>query len=411
MASEEVKAGSGYRRYLPEPDSYPLSGIETKDIYSFSKQALVDPRVSELFHNWAKSLDTPFFGLTTDGTKRNDLYKLEDEGAPTLAAVIAANQLIEQLTVDEKLRALHPLEGEDWRKWSNTEIIAFDIGLRLEAIDQPKIDLVWELVRASLSEIGYTKIKNAVKMNHFLGDLASNHVILNENSYFFMMFGRPSQQEPWGFSLSGHHLCLHVFFIGNQIVIGPAFIGCEPNVIDEGPNKGIELFQRESTLALKLMQSLTPMQQSQAQKTPLIHEPEKPGWNIVDQRHYGGTGKDNAIVPYEGVIASTLSSENIDLLVSVVAAFHELLPSEPLSHLLGRVRQHLAETYFTWTGGFGDGDAFYFRIQSPVIFVELDHHTGIYLTNKVPEKYHIHTIQRFPNGNDYGRELILQWKE
>jgi hypothetical protein len=69
------------------------------------------------------------------------------------------------------------------RKWSNTEIIAYDIGLRLESLEQDKIDHIWALVKASLSEKGYAKVKGAVKMNHFLGLLADNHTILNENSY------------------------------------------------------------------------------------------------------------------------------------------------------------------------------------------------------------------------------------
>lgn len=182
-------------------------------------------------------------------------------------------------------------------------------------------------------------------------------------------------------------------------------------VIDEGPDKGVELFRAEASLALKLMQSLAPEQQQKAQKTAQIHEPGSPGWNIVDQRHLGGTGKDNRIIPYEGLVANELTPEHQDLLVSIVAAFQELLPPGPLDHYLGLVRQHLSETYFTWTGAFGDQDPFYFRIQSPVVLVELDHHSGIYLTNQTPAKHHIHTILRLPNGGDYGRALIGSWKQ
>lgn len=159
------------------------------------------------------------------------------------------------------------------------------------------------------------------------------------------------------------------------------------------------------------MESLTVDQQQKAQKTALIHEPEKAGWNIVDQRHVGGTGKDNAIIPYEGIVATELTPEQQDLLVSIVAVFYDLLPTRPLDHYIRLVREHLSETFFTWAGGFGNNDPFYFRLQSPVLFIELDHHTGIYLTNDTPQRYHVHTIQRLPNGGDYGRELIRQWKQ
>ena len=49
---------------------------------------------------------------------------------------------------------------------------------------------------------------------------------------------------------------------------------------------------------------------------------------------------------------------------------------------------------------------FYYRIQSPVIFIEFDHHSGVFLTNKEPAKFHVHTLVRTPNGNDYGVDLL-----
>ena len=64
------------------------------------------------------------------------------------------------------------------------------------------------------------------------------------------------------------------------------------------------------------------------------------------------------------------------------------------------------ETHFCWIGGFEEQSPFYYRIQSPVIFIEFDHHTGVFLTNAEPAKFHVHTIVRTPNGNDYGIDLL-----
>lgn len=41
--------------------------------------------------------------------------------------------------------------------------------------------------------------------------------------------------------------------------------------------------------------------------------------------------------------------------------------------------------------------------------VEFDHHSGVFLTNKDPLPFHIHTLVRTPNGNDYGKELLNQY--
>ncbi|KAM0559896.1 hypothetical protein ACHAPJ_003846 [Fusarium lateritium] len=63
------------------------------------------------------------------------------------------------------------------------------------------------------------------------------------------------------------------------------------------------------------------------------------------------------------------------------------------------------ETYFCWIGGFEDTDPFYYRIQSPVIMVEFDHHSGVFLNNQEPAKFHIHTLLRTPNAGDYRMAL------
>jgi hypothetical protein len=43
-----------------------------------------------------------------------------------------------------------------------------------------------------------------------------------------------------------------------------------------------------------------------------------------------------------------------------------------------------------------------------VILIELDHHRGVFLANEEPTPFHVHTVVRTPNGNDYGRDLPRQ---
>lgn len=45
-----------------------------------------------------------------------------------------------------------------------------------------------------------------------------------------MIFGTPSRSQPWGYTFFGHHTCLNFFFLGQQMVLSPFFIGAEPNV-------------------------------------------------------------------------------------------------------------------------------------------------------------------------------------
>ena len=74
---------------------------------------------------------------------------------------------------------------------------------------------------------------------------------------------------------------------------------------------------------------------------------------------------------------------------------------------------HLKETNFTWVQGENIESPFYYRIHSPVILIEFDHQSPVFLYDKTkpypgPVKTHIHTVVRTPNGNDYGKDLLKE---
>jgi hypothetical protein len=281
-------------------------------------------------------------------------------------------------------------------------------------------------VEASLSPEGYKKALSAMRVNHFLGEVVKLPNILNKYSYNFLIFGTPStsSSSPWGWLLYGHHLDIACFFKGSQVTMSPSFTGAEPNIIDEGEWQGTEILHKEGNLGSQLMQSLSTEEQKKAQifknmrdegmkqvyddsnndeskRDELITDT----WGPDDQRHRCGAFRDNRIVPYEGVLVSSLPSSQQDLLLSICHEFLLYHPTKSRQLKLEQIKKHFGETYFCWIGGFGNDDAFYFRIQSPVILVEFDHHSGVFLTNKEPAKYHTHTIVRTPNAGDYGQAI------
>jgi hypothetical protein len=265
-----------------------------------------------------------------------------------------------------------------------------------------------------------------MRVNHFLGEVVKLPNIMNKYSYNFLLFGTPSTSptQPWGWLLYGHHLDIACFFKGTQVILSPSFTGAEPNIIDAGEWKGTEILHKEGNLGLRLMQSLSKEQQQKAQvfknlrdegmkqvygnsnndeskREELITDT----WGPDDQRHRCGAFRDNRIVPYEGVPVSSFTRDQQHLLVEICHEFLLYHPTESRDLKLEQVKERYEETYFCWVGGFGDDDPFYFRIQSPVILVELDHHSGVFLTNKDPAKYHTHTIVRTPNAGDYGQAI------
>jgi hypothetical protein len=78
---------------------------------------------------------------------------------------------------------------------------------------------------------------------------------------------------------------------------------------------------------------------------------------------------------------------------------------------MNEVERHLDETWFSWYGGYDDSAPFYYRVHSPVILIEFDHHPGVVLDNEEPTRFHVHSVVRTPNGGDYGVDLLRQHHE
>lgn len=319
----------------------------------------------------------------------------------------AANSLVSSLTPTQLAQTTYHVDSPEWRTWSNPEFLLSNKGVRLDEITPELRDKVLAVLRLSLSPEGYEKALGAMRINGFLGDLVRSPQVMNEFSYNFVLFGTPSTTRPWGFSFYGHHLCLNIFFYQGQIVISPWFTGAEPNLIDEGKYKGTRILETEERLGLQLMQSLPAEKQARARTYKEMRDPAMPHgrWNHDDQRHVCGAYRDNRVVPYEGILVSEMSPAQQELVVGILDQYLLFLPATAKKLRLDQIKSWFHETYFSWIGGYTDTDPFYYRIQSPVIIVEFDHHSGVFLTNKEPAKFHIHTLLRTPNAGDYGMAL------
>jgi hypothetical protein len=78
-------------------------------------------------------------------------------------------------------------------------------------------------------------------------------LLMNEFSYNVALYGEPSETEPWGWQMFGHHAALSCLVAGTQLVISPVFMGAEPDMIDDGPYKGVKVFKERIALARALM--------------------------------------------------------------------------------------------------------------------------------------------------------------
>jgi hypothetical protein len=392
-----------YRGFGPYPDAMlPLTRGEM-DL------SAIPPEFHSLLPQVPKAVEEPFVGITTDGHVVPDLYALRDTGWNPEPAAKAARAFLDDLTCEQRKAVLFEVDATQWRMWSNAFPTWDPHGLRLEDIEPGQRDRALAIVEACLSATGFADTRTAMKLNAALGELIDQYRdTLTEYGYFFALFGTPSPTEPWGWQLWGHHLDVHCFVLGRQLVLTPTFMGAEPAEADRGTYKGLRLFDAQRNAGLELRRSLRLEQERLAVLYASMRAQDLPAdlAGPADGRHLGGAGQDNRVIPYEGLRAEGLTLPQRDLLLNVVSTYADRLPSGPADALLADVERHLDDTHLAWIGGAGDDDPFYYRIHSPVLMIEYDCHQGIFLDNPQPEPFHVHTIVRTPNGGDYGRDLL-----
>jgi hypothetical protein len=395
---------SDYHRFVPPMGTTRYSGL--------THQQILDSLPAHRVDGWQARLASlsaePFNGVTTDGQAVPGLFSLRDEGAPTAAILEAVSKLLALLSAEQARAVLHPIESDARRKWVN-EVPRFErYGIWLDEVTPPVRDAALNVLRASLSTTGYEKSRDLMRLNGFLGELVGAPIALGEYCYQMHVFGQPSSTEPWGWQLYGHHLCLTCLIVGTQMTLTPTFMGAEPRYADSGPHSGTRVFEDEERIGLELVRSLTRVQQTKA----IVYDTTVPD-GLPPGRHQGTDGmtlsgafKDNAVIPYEGIRAGELDSRQVQVLLGLAERYLSTLPPGPLRARMSDVERHIAQTHFCWAGGIGDDSTFYYRIHSPVVMIEFDHHKGVLLTNETPQRFHIHTIVRTPNGNDYGMDLL-----
>lgn len=396
-----------YRPHLPGPEQSRIAG---DDAINHARGRLALPRAAGLFKEWGELAGQRFHGLSVDGTCVSGLYELRDENAPVGEMADAAGRLLDALSPDERARGMQQVDSNLWRQWQNTEIFVERHGLRLEFLSAEKRELVLQILHASLSDQGYHDALGVMQLNAFLGDLIDAPGVLGEWSYNFCIYGKPSTSDPWGWQLWGHHLGLSCMVVGGQMVLTPSFLGAEICYADEGRYKGLQLFQDEQRLGLELFNSLPMPDQQKARLGFDLGGADLPEGRVhfADYLMLGGAHQDNRVVPLEGVCAAEFGVPQRRCLLDLVNAYVGAMPDGPRHAKMMDVERHLPQTHFCWIGGNGPSDPFYYRIQSPVIFIEFDHHPGLFLTNPEPLGFHVHTVVRSPNGNDYGFDILRQ---
>lgn len=348
-----------------------------------------------------RAIEEGFTGLTTDGKAVPGLFKISSTGVSTGPVKEAADLFLKGLSKEQREKTLFEADDDEWRKWANQHSYKRQ-GVSFEEMDGDQRELAFALLGAGLSARGLQTTRGIMKLNETLAELKNDWDGYGEWKYHLTVMGEPSATEPWGWQFDGHHAVINYFVLGDQVVMSPVFIGSEPVKADSGKYKGTIVMQEEQDMGLAFMRSLTKEQQERATIAG-----EKAGTNAVAEAF-----KDNLVLDYAGLCASGLDDPAKNRLMELIAVFADHQEKGHAKVRLGEVEKHLEDTWFGWIGSTADDGVFYYRIQSPVIFIEFDHQRpiGLQRTN-IPTRNHIHAVIRTPNGNDYGKDLLRQHYE
>ena len=348
-----------------------------------------------------RALEEGFTGLTTDGEVIPNLFKIKSTGVSTEPVRLAAEAFLKGLSEEQRSASLFKTDDDEWRKWANQHSYKRQ-GVRFEDLEPAQRTLAFALLEAGLSARGLKTTRDIMKLNETLAEIKDDWDDYGEWKYHLTIMGTPSETEPWGWQFDGHHAVINYFVLGDQVVMSPVFLGSEPVRAESGKYKGTVIMQEEQNRGLAFMQSLSPEQQTQA----TIHGEKGPTNNLAE------AFRDNLIVDQVGLPGHALDADGQARLLDLIAVFLNHQEKGHAQVRLEEVRAQLKDTYFAWIGPTDDQAVFYYRIQSPVIYIEFDHQRpiGLKRTNQ-PTRNHIHAVIRTPNGNDYGKDLLRQHYE
>ncbi len=354
-------------------------------------------RLQQMLDRGKAELAAPFQGITSDGTVRPGLFRVEKTGVSPQPVIDAANAFLAALSPEQRRAATFPVDSDAWRSWSNIHPFMMRHGVSLDALDGPQRERALALLRASLSADGYRTARDVMKLNETILEITRKPSEYGEWLYWVSVMGVPSASEPWGWQIDGHHLIVNCFVFGDQLVLTPMFMGSEPVHALSGKYAGTRVFEEEERKGFVLMSALTPEQRAKA--TIGMNLPI----DVITTAFH-----DNMRLPYQGIRYAELSREQRELVERLLGLYCGRIRPGHAELRFAEVKRHLDDTYFAWMGHCDDTNPFYYRLHSPVVLIEFDHQPGIALDNDEHSRRHIHTVVRTPNGNDYGKDLLRQ---
>jgi hypothetical protein len=290
----------------------------------------------------------------------------------------AAVRLLSLLPPARREQAHRPFDHPDRRRW--TYLPGPRPGLVLREMDDPQREAAFDLLASGLSPRGYASARGVMALEAVLHDLEERAGERGAEQrhplhYWCAVFGDPGADQPWGWSLGGHHVSVHATVVGDEVAVLPVFLGANPAVAPDGSRA----LPEEEDLGLDLVASL-----DHGQRRIAVLSPDAPD----DIRTGRAARAEISRVP-TGIAWADLDTAQQTRLRALLEWYAgRCAVPPPLS---------LEQATFAWLGGTAKGEPHYYAVRAGRLFVELD--------NTQDGANHVHTVLR-DLDRDWGEDLL-----
>ena len=300
----------------------------------------------------------------------------------------AAGAFLASLDDDARASARFAFDSEERFNWHF--VPKPRAGLPLKAMSAPQRGAAMELLRAGLSEKGYTKAETIRQLEVILAEIERDPVRRDPDLYYVTIFGDPTAKGTWGWRFEGHHLSLNWTLVqGRSVAPTPQFFGSNPDEVRAGPRKGTRTLAAEQDLARALLGSLSESQRKQA----VVSATAPPDI-------FSGSQRKAATLDERGIAFNELNTEQRGLLLAIIEEFAGAQTEAIAAARLARIREAgLDRIRFAWMGGLARGEPHYYRLQGATFLVEYD--------NTQNDANHVHAVWRDFDG-DFGVDLLQE---
>jgi hypothetical protein len=305
-----------------------------------------------------------------------------------------AAAFISTLTPNQKKATLFPFESDERYNFHYFPINDRK-GLPLSQMNERQKKAAFKLLNNALTDATIKKVHEIIELEVLLKQLenrAADDQFRDPGKYFLALFGTPGEKNIWGWRFEGHHVSFNFSSKNNTLVAGtPGFLGSNPAIVQDGPEKGKEILREEKELALSFIRSLTKDQL----RVALID-------SIAPDEIITGNKRKAIIENTQGISYAELNPAQQKQLSQVLQLYVDRYKKPFADQMMKEIQQAGYEKLkFAWAGHLqtGPGHPHYYRITGPTIIIEYD--------NTQNNANHVHTVVR-DLLHDYGGDELLE---